>query len=315
MRSSGSMDALDELTQRGRGVVALRQLAPNDTARKAVKRSLLRAGYRRIRPGWYAAPGADAGAVAAVKSGGSLTCVSLLSTLPSVWVPRGDGHLHVRLRDPKPPAAGIRHHVLPGPRVPVLRATDDPSVAVTCAVKCLPRHDTIAIVDTMLATTVLEPHEAKSALLAAGSAGRNLLPLVNPSVDSGLESHMRSLLVSARIKFEVQVIIRDVGRVDFLVGDCLVIEVDGYEFHSKDAFEHDRSRDAILHQLGFTVIRFSYNQVMNRPRHVVDTVLAAMAAGRHKWRKSNAHWRRLGAPEPVIGVQVRAVTERWRAIQ
>ena len=74
--------------------------------------------------------------------------------------------------------------------------------------------------------------------------------------------------------------IAGVGRVDFVFGDRLVIEVDGREFHaSPDQFESDRRRDAVLSALGYRVLRFSYRQVMDRWDEVELAVRAAIARG------------------------------------
>ncbi len=52
-------------------------------------------------------------------------------------------------------------------------------------------------------------------------------------------------------------------RVDLMIGERLIVEVDGREHHSDPvAFERDRVRDARLSALGYRVLRFSCNQVM-----------------------------------------------------
>jgi very-short-patch-repair endonuclease len=49
----------------------------------------------------------------------------------------------------------------------------------------------------------------------------------------------------------------------------LVVEVNGYRFHrTRKAFERDRERGAILAAAGHRVLRFSYQQVANRPESV-----------------------------------------------
>jgi very-short-patch-repair endonuclease len=52
-------------------------------------------------------------------------------------------------------------------------------------------------------------------------------------------------------------------EVDFLwARQRVIVEVDGFQAHSGgEAFEMDRRRDADLHALGYTVLRFSYRQV------------------------------------------------------
>ena len=60
-------------------------------------------------------------------------------------------------------------------------------------------------------------------------------------------------------------------EVDFHWPDCgLVVEVDGYEFHSdREAFETDRRRDGDLLAAGYRVIRITWRQLTNEPEAVV----------------------------------------------
>jgi very-short-patch-repair endonuclease len=60
----------------------------------------------------------------------------------------------------------------------------------------------------------------------------------------------------------------------------LAIEVDGYAYHSKDgAFQRDRTRQNLLMLLGWTVLRFTWADLTERPEYVVTTLKAALAAG------------------------------------
>ena len=56
----------------------------------------------------------------------------------------------------------------------------------------------------------------------------------------------------------------------------LIVEVDGYAFHrSPRAFETDHARDVELRVVGWTVLRFTYEQVTNRPDWVADRIRLA----------------------------------------
>jgi very-short-patch-repair endonuclease len=57
-------------------------------------------------------------------------------------------------------------------------------------------------------------------------------------------------------------------RVDFLVNNRLVVEVDGHQWH-KDRFYEDRERDQYLIERGYTVIRFPARQVFRDPKSCV----------------------------------------------
>jgi len=59
----------------------------------------------------------------------------------------------------------------------------------------------------------------------------------------------------------------------------LAIEVDGYAYHSKDgAFQRDRTRQNLLMLLGWTVLRFTWTDLIERSEYVVATIRAVLAA-------------------------------------
>jgi very-short-patch-repair endonuclease len=69
-------------------------------------------------------------------------------------------------------------------------------------------------------------------------------------------------------------------EVDFLWRERrLVVEVDGYAFHSsRAAFERDRLRDAELQAQGLRVMRVTWRQIAHRPDEAIQRVLRALAA-------------------------------------
>ena len=66
-------------------------------------------------------------------------------------------------------------------------------------------------------------------------------------------------------------------EVDFLWPDAsLVVEVDGFAFHStRAAFERDRRRDAELHRAGLHVLRVTWRQIEDEPEALVASVAVA----------------------------------------
>ena len=69
-------------------------------------------------------------------------------------------------------------------------------------------------------------------------------------------------------------------EVDFLwPGERLVVEVDGYAFHStRAAFERDRVRDADLQAHGYRVLRFTWRRLAEAPEAVITAIATALAA-------------------------------------
>jgi very-short-patch-repair endonuclease len=61
-------------------------------------------------------------------------------------------------------------------------------------------------------------------------------------------------------------------------GHRLVVEVDGYAFHSKrSSFERDRRKDAELMLAGYRVIRSTWRQIVEEPEATVATLAQALA--------------------------------------
>jgi len=69
-------------------------------------------------------------------------------------------------------------------------------------------------------------------------------------------------------------------EVDFLWRDeGLVVEVDGFQFHStRAAFERDRQRDAELQGAGLRVLRVTWRQVVDAPYAAVTNLVRALGA-------------------------------------
>jgi very-short-patch-repair endonuclease len=71
-------------------------------------------------------------------------------------------------------------------------------------------------------------------------------------------------------------------EVDFLWRDSsVIVETDGWETHgTRSSFEADRARDAALKSLRYSVLRFTYRQVVHDPAFVAATLRALLGAGR-----------------------------------
>ena len=112
-----------------------------------------------------------------------------------------------------------------------------------------------------------------------------LLALADGRAQSGLETLARLRLRSRGLKIRVQVTIPPVGRVDLLVGDRLVIELDGDEWHStREQREEDRRRDSALVARGYLVMRAGYHRVLDDWDAFEREVLAVVRRREHRWR-------------------------------
>ena len=101
--------------------------------------------------------------------------------------------------------------------------------------------------------------------------------------ESELEKRFTSLarrrgLPPLALQHEVWHAGRFIGRVDACYPELrLAIEVDGFEHHSTpDAFQRDRTRQNELVAIGWTVLRFTWNDVVKRPAHVAEMIERAI---------------------------------------
>lgn len=135
-------------------------------------------------------------------------------------------------------------------------------------------------VDSALRQGLVTAEElALSAVVGRGSGRlRRVGAALDPRAGSVLESLLRALLLDAGLPAPcTQYEIRDrlgqfVARVDFCWPALrLVVEADGFAFHSdRAAYRADRRRLNELERLGWRVLRFSWEDVTERP----DTVVA-----------------------------------------
>ncbi len=107
--------------------------------------------------------------------------------------------------------------------------------------------------------------------------GRRRLQRTSSRARSPLETLARIQLRGAGLDVVDGVEIGGVGEVDLLIAGWLVVELDGYEYHSDMwSFDQDRSRNRELARLGYTSIRFTANNV--RSGRIVDEVRRVLAA-------------------------------------
>lgn len=97
--------------------------------------------------------------------------------------------------------------------------------------------------------------------------------------ESLLETRMARLLRRAglrrpRFQYEIRVGGRPIGRVDFAYPEArLVVEVDGWSVHSTPtALQRDLARQNALIQAGWTVLRFTWTDVVRRPEAVAAAI-------------------------------------------
>ncbi len=238
----------------------------------AQRRGTLMSHYR----GCYALPDASESAMAAAALRGVPTCVTALrewgvpmvGRLPfgvHIAVPRNRG---VTRADPRVGPKVVLHR---GPKL-TGRAEVDAADVVFHASRCLRQETLLVAVDALIHRRLLHPDDIRG-------VNPRLTRWLAEHADAGAASPPETLARLALLKwgFEVrtQVTFDGIGRVDLLVGDAVVVEVDGRAYHSDPvAFVADRRRDRALQGLGFRVLRFAASEVLSDPGCVALAVAA-----------------------------------------
>jgi very-short-patch-repair endonuclease len=236
--------------------------------------------------------GVSAAAIGAVRLGGRISCLDVLRA-HRVWAIR-DPHPHIRVgrhsghspssvdgRRSRTPI--VVHRALPTQPLGII-ANDPLNVALGHAVRCQPWMDAVASLDSALNRGYLSIVQLAELLDPLPGRYARFFSMVDAGCESGLESKARLSLRAATIHYRTQVAIPGAGRVDILIGDRLVLELDGWEWHSKkEDFERDRRKDLALHSLDYRVMRLSYEQVTLGWEAAFDVVRSLVARGEHRW--------------------------------
>jgi len=149
--------------------------------------------------------------------------------------------------------------------------------------QCEPPEFVVAAVDSALRLGLVSRAAWARAVAAMPLRLRLQLADVDGRSESIIESLTRFRCRRLGLHVRIQVGLAPGLRVDFLVGETLVVEVDGREHHSDPAaFERDRVRDSRLAALGYRVLHFSYRQVMYNWPAVEAAILAAAGRGDHR---------------------------------
>lgn len=274
---------LDDVTADHAGVLSRAQIIAAGGTDLEIRRAIERGAIRRLRPGWYAWATADPAVAQAVAAGGVASCITALASL-GVWVP-SDRRVHARrsrrLRGRKPRGVTVcdlphgRRHATPSSR-------DSALVALEAAAGCLSQEWLTVVIDSALRLELVTWEELRRLWQHASREVRQALADADQRAESGTESLVRIRLRRHGIALRPQAWIGR-KRVDLLIGDSLIIEVDSQAWHlDVEAYTRDRERDRQLAALGYQVIRLTYHQVLDDWASVEADILAMIGRGAHR---------------------------------
>ena len=252
-------------------------LQKHGVSRPQLTKAVRAGALERLRPGLFGTSDLDDDVRRAAIHGGALTCAAALR-LHGVWVLSDDRQPHVwvgrRGRVHEHSACRCTSHFFRGP-VPVGLVPVE--TALIHLHRCEGDESFFASLESALRLHKLS-HAALLRIRAAlPSYARWLFDFARDDSDSGLESILRLRLHFLGLVLSAQVLIGNVGRVDFVIGNRLILEVDGKENHASGEHRHrDLTRDAAASALGYETLRFDYAQVIHDWPSVQAAILAAL---------------------------------------
>lgn len=246
--------------------------------RPQLAKSVRSGKLERLRPGLFAAPAVHPDVRTAALHGGALTC-ALALRLHGVWVLNDDARPHVwvgrRGRVHEHSGCRCTSHFFRG-AVPL--GTADVETALVQLFHCEGDESFFVSLESALHLRKLSRAARLRIRAALPAYARRLVDFARPESESGLESLLRLRLHALGLVLAAQIEIGGVGRVDFVIGDRLIIEVDGKENHTGTSRRHrDLMRDAAASALGYETLRFSYAQIVHDWSTVQAAVLGALA--------------------------------------
>lgn len=269
------------------GVATRQELLADGLTRRELVQAEQDGVFRRIDRSRFALPGAHPDVVKAAQCGGTLTCLSALRMHGIATL--DDKTLHIRQgryarRTRRQAGASLCH--LPG--ITASGPVDSIADALRATLRNHDAETAVVALDSVLAGRILTRAELEPIVRHSGDAGARILSRADSRSESALESIVRFRLQSLGIKVQVQVRIPTIGRVDFLVGDCIIIEADGYAYHgvaeNPGQFNEDRRRGRRGTVMGKHIIRLTWAQVLHDWDAVVADVLEIVRQDRHRRR-------------------------------
>ncbi len=281
-RDDGPVHPIRALLLAG-GVARWRELADAGVSR-GLLRALVEDG-QIVRPhrGCYALPVARHTDIDATIFRGATCCVTSLVAhdVPVMPFPT---RTHVAVPDSRSLARpGLR----PVGRVEFHRSVLYPldrmgelSVALDIASRCLEPAAQLAAIDGAVRAGNVGPEVIESFRDTSARRRQWLAARLDPSAESPAETLARVTMRDAGLSVVPQVHFAGVGRVDFLVERHVIVECDGRTYHSDPkAFQDDRDRDRALSTMGWSVLRYTYMDVLLRRDQIPHDVRAVL------WRR------------------------------
>lgn len=263
------MHPIEAFLRSRHGVAQYRTLAANGFSRPAVKAVLDSGLLHRAGQGLVALEDADPRVVEAAAHGASLSCISAASLL-GWWVLAPATSVHLRCDR----ALALPEVVVHRGRRSAHRLVAAPRDILRDAFRCLPRLDAMVLAESAVVSNAVGLAELKQEFSGPRDWRiRKLLDTVRRTTASPLEVCARFHLLAAGFRFQEEVPLPGIGRVDFLIDGWLILEIDGYAFHSgRTEYRKDRERWNCSSSGGWITLRITAEMVLHRPAEFIGLV-------------------------------------------
>lgn len=275
------MDIAKWVAEHG-GIVHRQQILDAGVPASRLRTAITRGEVDRVRRYWVASTNAPAALVQAARSSARLACVSA-AAFRGWWIPPGVGDsLHVTVKaDGRPPGEGVvAHWSSPLVPLPPHQLVESMLDSLEHVASCLSFEQALVVWESALRRERLHP-EVIANVHWRSPVARRLASVSRGESDSGLETIFVVRLSPWGVAIRQQVLIAG-HHVDVLIGDRLVVQLDGFAFHStpKDR-QRDLDHDRELIARGYTVLRFTYRDVVADWPAVERVIATALAQGLH----------------------------------
>jgi len=294
MPVDGADRAVVALARGRHAVVTADELTAAGLSRHAIAHRLATGWLRRMFRGVYLvgpleAPHSRAMAATLAAGAGALLSHYAAAVLWCVRPPR-EGPIDVTVPGRKTRARpGIRAHRSDLHQADMTRKDGIPvtspartllDLATTATPRDLARATEEAQVRRLVSTHSLNEQSSRYPTHRGTAALRKVIRSDPAFTRSEAERRMIELIRAARLPTPETNVRIDGHEVDLVWREArLVVEIDGYAFHSsRSSFERDRRRDAALAGGGWRVVRVTWRQLTDEPEAVVATLAAALAA-------------------------------------
>ncbi|MBA3743534.1 type IV toxin-antitoxin system AbiEi family antitoxin domain-containing protein [Sporichthya sp.] len=261
------------------------QLRTLGVSEHALRAAVAAGRLAQPHPGTYVLPGADPAIAAAVGLSGVVSHASAarLHGL-DLYEPPQIIEVTVR-RGCRQRARGVR--VYPANVAPEETEINQPITTVRRTVRdcvrTMPLLHGVVLLDGVVRDERLCMADLRTMAAEATGPGSTTLRRAVGHVDamsgSGLETILRLLLELLPVTFETQVWIDGVGLVDILVNGWLILEADGFAFHSnREHYRRDRKRGNGAAERRLGQLRFTWEDLHFRRSAVLQQIVRVLEA-------------------------------------